>query len=71
MANEWILDVIEDLRRFADLNEMPKLTEALQMAASVAECELEASRPFVPMGTKPNAGIGGSVSRRLAAGQDA
>ncbi len=71
MANDWILDVIEDLRRFAELNELPQLASALDLSACVATRELEQNRQYMPMGATSNAGIGGSVSGRIAAGQDA
>ena len=71
MANDWILDVVEDLRRFADMNDMPHLSKQLELTACVAARELEKGRHFVPMGTTVDARIGGAVSRRLATSQDA
>ncbi len=40
MTNEWILDVIADLRRFADLNHMPRLAVQLDQSAATAQVEL-------------------------------
>lgn len=71
MANDWILDVIEDLRRFADMNDLPHLSEQLEHTACVAARELDRDRPYVPMGTTADAGIGRAISGRLATGQDA
>lgn len=71
MANDWILDVIEDLRRFADMNNMPHLSEQLELTACIAARELEKGRHFMPVGTIADARIGGAVSRRLATSQDA
>ena len=71
MANDWILDVIEDLRRFADMNDMPQLSRQLEVTARVATRELNSDRPYAPVGATVDAGIGGVVSRRLATGQDA
>ena len=41
MKNEWMLDVLADLQRFADLNGMPRLSEELSHVAEVAREELE------------------------------
>ena len=38
MKNEWMLDVLADLKRFADLNGMPRLATELERVAVVA-CE--------------------------------
>ena len=40
MPNEWIIDVLEDLRKFADNNALPELSEALEKTADVARDEL-------------------------------
>ena len=71
MANDWILHVIEDLRRFADMNDMSQLSKQLGIAACVATRELGIDRHDMPMGTMVDAGIGGAVSRQLATSQDA
>ncbi|MEM6823613.1 MAG: hypothetical protein AAF566_00755 [Pseudomonadota bacterium] len=41
MANDWILDVLRDLRRFADLNELPELSQQLGIATETAARELD------------------------------
>jgi hypothetical protein len=71
MANDWILDVIEDLRRFADMNDLPQLSRQLEQTACVATRELDRDRHYVPMGATADAGIGGAISGRFATGQDA
>ncbi len=71
MANEWILDVIEDLRRFADLNDMPQLSQHLDQTAEAAMRELSGDTRYVPVGTAVNARHGGTFSRRLATSPDA
>lgn len=40
MRNEWILDVIADLKRFAEENGMPELADRLTETADVASSEL-------------------------------
>ena len=41
MKNEWMLDVLADLQRFADLNGMPRLSKELCHVAEVAREEFE------------------------------
>ena len=50
MANDWILDVLADLRTFARENNLPQLAEGLGEASRIAAAEL-ASR----QGTGPEA----------------
>lgn len=40
MENDWILDVLSDLRRFADLNGMPELSDRLSSATESASREI-------------------------------
>jgi len=40
MKNEWILDVLADLRAFAVSNELPELASQLERTAVVASSEL-------------------------------
>ncbi len=40
MANDWILDVLSDLKTFADSNGLPALALQLQDAALIAATEL-------------------------------
>ena len=71
MANDWILDVIKDLWRFADMNDLPQLSKQLALAAEVAEREMAAER-VAPAGNGWEAHAAG-VERifGLAAGRDA
>ncbi|RFP88866.1 hypothetical protein DZK27_08135 [Rhodobacteraceae bacterium 63075] len=43
MQNDWILDVLADLRNFARSNGLPKLSEHLEDTALLAACELASS----------------------------
>ncbi|QUJ76902.1 hypothetical protein KDD17_02250 [Sulfitobacter albidus] len=40
MRNDWILDVLADLRRFAADNDMPHLAEQLDDTALIATAEI-------------------------------
>jgi D-tyrosyl-tRNA(Tyr) deacylase len=40
MPNDWILDVLDDLRNFSDANALPELAEAIERARSIANREL-------------------------------
>ncbi|MCW1955303.1 hypothetical protein [uncultured Lentibacter sp.] len=40
MKNDWILDVLSDLRSFATANGLPKLAEQLDDTVLLAACEL-------------------------------
>ena len=40
MANEWIMDVLADLRTFARQNDLPALAEQLEDSALVAAAEI-------------------------------
>jgi len=40
MANEWIIDVLEDLRSFARVNDMPTLAGELERTLCIALNEL-------------------------------
>ncbi len=41
MGHQWILDVIVDLKSFAQQNELPDLAEELDRVAVVAEAEID------------------------------
>lgn len=40
MKNDWILDVIADLKSFAHMNDLPQLAEKLSEVAETASTEL-------------------------------
>ena len=44
MKNEWILDVLDDLRSFAQDHRLPALSEQLDDARLIAASELAAQR---------------------------
>lgn len=55
MGQKWIIDVIADLRDFADLNALPLLASQLEVTASVAKAEIETrsggAAPLPPLPT--------------------
>lgn len=40
MGQKWIIDVIADLRAFADLNGLPLLAHQLELTSTVAQAEI-------------------------------
>ncbi len=44
MGHQWIIDVIVDLKSFAQQNELPHLAEELARVAAVADAELDADK---------------------------
>ena len=48
MGHQWIIDVIVDLKTFAQQNELPVLAEELALAASIAEAEIDPKKEGVP-----------------------
>ncbi|MFT6076613.1 MAG: hypothetical protein ACJAZ1_003549 [Yoonia sp.] len=46
MGHDWIIDVLADIRSFAEQNEMPFLCEQLDDAMLVAAVEVAARRRF-------------------------
>jgi hypothetical protein len=49
MQNEWLLDVLSDLRSFAGANGMALLSQQLDNARAVAVIELTSSRGGAPV----------------------
>lgn len=49
MKDEWILDVIADLKRFADENGLTDLAEQLEQTQAVATIEIVGA-PAAPIG---------------------
>ena len=71
MQNEWMLDVIEDLRRFADLNDMPRLSVELSQVAATARAEALRLGEATVGGASRNAELGWHVSGGSPANEDA
>jgi len=49
MGHQWIIDVIVDLKTFAQRNELPLLAEELARTAQVAEAEIDPNSEGVPL----------------------
>ena len=71
MTNGWMLDVLADLRQFADQNEMPGLAAELKHASAVARDELRVKTARAAEGARRDEGVGGTLPGRAVAGQDA
>jgi hypothetical protein len=48
MGHQWILDVIVDLKSFAQQNALPDLAKELARVAAVAEAEIDPDKRGVP-----------------------
>lgn len=62
MGNTWIIDVIADLKTFADQNDLPLLSRQLTETAKVAVAEITSTVGGVPalqLGEDGYVGIGG------------
>lgn len=59
MAKEWIIDVLGDLRGFAQTNDLPTLADQLEETLVVAVAEIGGDV------AKPRAGTNGITARRL------
>ena len=55
MGNDWILDVLADLRRFAQLNDLPLLAVQLDETAIVANAELYILQEGAPVTVRGDA----------------
>jgi hypothetical protein len=49
MQNEWLLDVLSDLRSFAGANGLPQLSQQLERTRAVAMIELKSCRVEAPV----------------------
>lgn len=63
MKNDWILDVLADLRAFAQENDLPKLVAQLEDTSLVAAVELASTETGALQALRGNAGHAGQVLR--------
>lgn len=70
MQNGWILDVIDDLRRFADKNGYAAISVKLEEAAHTALRELSVPRASPENGGLGHAGEPRSLHRQAQQGHD-
>lgn len=55
MGQKWIINVIADLREFADLNGLPLLAAQLDATASIAQSEIALMLEGAPSAANTNA----------------
>ncbi len=67
MQNDWILDVLSDLRAFADANGMAHLSEQLDTTRLVAACELASANGGAPATVRADDAQGGAHFGRAGA----
>lgn len=64
MGHNWILDVLADLKAFAQQNELPILAEQLADASLVAAAEISSQDEGTPEGVRGHDAQAGDVYRR-------
>lgn len=69
MTQDWILDVLSDLRRFAASNDMPVLVEQLDDTIIVASAEIASGAGSAALGRDGKSV--GDIHRAHAAGDNA
>lgn len=67
MTNDWILDVLADLRAFAGKNNLTSLVTELDGVIEVAKVELGVGDGIVTGDTRRNASLAGAHYREHAA----
>lgn len=55
MGQKWIIDVLADLRAFADQNELPLLAHQLDVTSTVAQAEIASMLEGAPRAANANA----------------
>ncbi|WP_192808363.1 hypothetical protein [Oceanicola granulosus] len=73
MNNKWILDVLADLKAFADENDLGELSKQLELTSSIAAAEIGA-RPGKSEASRMVYGDGRDIARhsgKLAGGRSA
>ncbi|MEM9707167.1 MAG: hypothetical protein AAF871_00115 [Pseudomonadota bacterium] len=63
MMNDWIIDVLADLKTFADKNDLPSLAAELEKTALVAAAEIASSETGVAILPQGGVGHAGRVLR--------
>ncbi len=67
MQNDWILDVLSDLRAFAQANGMAHLSDQLDTTRLVAACELASANGGAPAAVRVDDAQGGAHFRGVGA----
>ena len=71
MTNEWILDVLADLRSFANKNKLTALERQLGVASNAAIRDLASNQIVAPGATQGDMGHAGILHRAAARGPNA
>ena len=71
MTNEWILDVLTDLRTFANANGLGKLEEQLTVASEMAMEDLVSNEGTAPRGAQRGWTNVAAFHRAVGGGQNA
>ncbi|MBU2991794.1 hypothetical protein Q4555_13905 [Octadecabacter sp. 1_MG-2023] len=68
MGQKWIIDVISDLRAFADQNGLPLLAAQLDVTSSIAESEITSMLEGAPQAANVNASQPAAVLAEIGSG---
>jgi len=68
MGQKWIIDVIADLRAFADQNGLPLLAQQLGVTSSVAQSEITTMLEGAPRAANVNESQPASLARDTRSG---
>ncbi len=72
MGHDWILDVLADLKAYADQNDLPALARQLDETARIASAEIASSRDGTPIAAILDDGASlGRISRAAGGGRGA
>ncbi len=70
MANEWILDVLADLKAFARNNDLPAVASGLDDLSVVAAAEIASVQGSAPFLVRQESGYVGHLLRADGGGRD-
>lgn len=71
MKNDWILDVLADLRAYAQKNDLPKLAAELEETALVAAAEMTSAETGVVLAPRGDVGHARRLLRPYGERRDA
>lgn len=71
MGNDWILDVLADLKAFAARNDLSALADQLDHTSIIAQCEIASNSERAPALIGMNAADTGMVHRAFGCRKDA
>jgi hypothetical protein len=71
MGHKWIIDVLADLKSFAQQNELILLADKLEQATNVATAEIASMVEGAPYSVRGDESQNGSVSSEVGSGRSA